>query len=108
MEEFNFCLINSGDEFILDESCVISSVKKPKAEIAVSISPNPSNSLIQVITADDSDRFEIHNSLGLIEMEGDIVDQINLLDISELYNGIYYLTIYSREGRRTESFIKTD
>lgn len=107
-KEFSFCLLNSGSEFIVDESCVISSVKKPKAEIVVSISPNPSSSLIQVNTADDSYRFEIHNSLGIIEMEGDVVNQKQLLDISELNSGIHYLTIYSNKGRSTESFIKID
>lgn len=71
----------------------------------VTISPNPANNFIRLNFEDNStiSQIEISNSTGkLIYRTG----PANLIDISRLANGLYYLSITTEEKRLTTKFIK--
>jgi len=60
----------------------------------LTISPNPSKDFIKISGLESKDSFSIYNTLGENLIEGKVSDQ-QLINISDLENGVYYLKIES-------------
>jgi Secretion system C-terminal sorting domain/Beta-propeller repeat len=71
----------------------------------VTISPNPANNFIRLNVEDNTtiSQIEISNSTGEMVFR---TGPVNLIDISRLANGLYYLSITTDEKRFTGKFIK--
>lgn len=67
----------------------------------VSIYPNPASKLVTVETGGEPTSFELTDLLGQRVKVGTLKKGTNVLDVSNLTNGIFVLTIYDREGHQS-------
>jgi hypothetical protein len=70
----------------------------------VSIYPNPSSSQITISTDVDYSEIQIYNVMGKIEII--VQSPANVIDISKLNNGVYFLKFSREEKSFTKKFIK--
>ena len=79
-------------------------------DISFVIAPNPSEEYISIIISEmpeERHAIAIHNSYGQLVLHHQKSDTIQqeLIDVTEWPEGIYYLTIMSKNKKRTEKFI---
>lgn len=73
---------------------------------SINIFPNPVKSILNI---SNTKNIEIKN-ISITDINGRIVkntsDLITEINVSDLYSGVYFITIESAEGKTTEKFIK--
>jgi len=95
----------TGQDFLyfLEINCAVTSAVEPiDLSDVISIYPTITKSSIQVLNLNQSEKYEIYNSLGAIVLSGTISDK-EVISVQNLSNGIYYLKF---ENRATLKFIK--
>lgn len=80
---------------------------KPTTEVAVSVFPNPSNSIVNIANVEGL------NSVALVDLNGRTVKNVSFnatsqaqVNISDLANGVYMMTINSDKGAVTKKIVK--
>ncbi|MEP6107852.1 T9SS type A sorting domain-containing protein, partial [Nonlabens ulvanivorans] len=69
------------------------------------ISPNPANSIINIITDENINSVDLYNALGQKVLE-DITIINNQINITDVHSGIYFLRATSNLGVQTVQIIK--
>lgn len=76
--------------------------------LGFSVYPNPSNNYITIENNNEqlNSTYIILNSIGQHVLSGQLIGELNTVDISELSNGIYLVQIETNSGRVSEKIIK--
>ncbi|MDX1461881.1 MAG: T9SS type A sorting domain-containing protein [Marinirhabdus sp.] len=74
--------------------------------LAVSVYPNPVTNLLHVSNATTIERIEIHSVLGQLVYETPVNSTNSAVDMSQLSNGMYLVTVHSEGKRATVKVIK--
>lgn len=59
----------------------------------IGISPNPSSDYITISSLDKEQFYVIYNLLGQEVLSGNVSNELNTIDITNLYHGLYYLKL---------------
>lgn len=89
----------------IDPTCFVG-VKEQYKQTGFEIYPNPANSILNIKSNNQqlqNARIEIKNTLGQVVYVGVYSDQI---DVSNLPQGIYFITINKKESKQTIKFVK--
>ena len=91
-----------------DNDQITLSVNNLEANNEVSIYPNPAQNQITVSSLNSNlTRYKVLSIAGTEWLEGTFNSEMKL-NISELPNGVYFISMESERGRTIERFIKTD
>lgn len=81
-------------------------LNKKSINSKVAIYPNPVSNTLIVDGFNKFNQFSIHNVMGIITLNGDAQDRI---DVSHLENGIYFLRLFGEDGTfEQKKFIKSN
>ena len=80
----------------------VSAVEVVGKEGHLKVYPNPAKSILYV-TSNVANRYRVYNMLGVAIMEGQLEEQITVLDISQLQSGVYIMSVDG--GLRPVKFI---
>ena len=84
------------------EDCIGNSIFENSGFGNIEIYPNPSSDIIKIIGLTKKLNFEIYNILGVVILNGTIVNNANI-DIRNLPNGLYFINF---ENKKTVKFTK--
>jgi len=101
---FEFDLDATSDCQIIDDVTILT-------DQTTKIYPNPvSNELRLDLETDSFSKFEIVNSFGVRVLSSQLIYNQNRIDVSMLNNGIYFITLISRNNQEIESikFVKME
>jgi len=97
-------IVDNGVVHVIDAVLVPSTVGvKELRSMNIQISPNPTTDFIKLANS-NSNEFVIYNSLGSIVKSGKVTN--NMLDVSSLAEGNYFLRLTSNDGIYQAKFIK--
>jgi len=89
--------------------CLTTSIKEQKNQTEFTLSPNPTNGVLNISSNLKTNRFKIEviDALGkiLISEEYKELNQTSI-NVSHLNSGIYFVKVISRENTSTKKFIK--
>jgi hypothetical protein len=93
------------------ESEIVNNMQQLKSSSNIQVYPNPSNTLININISDSKNKrleYSIYNLLGQVQTNGKIKSETKIIDISNLTNGEYLLSIYDKKGESlfTQKIIK--
>ena len=90
--------------------CSVTGIKKQNINTAFTISPNPTNALLNINSGkviNGQVKIEVIDALGKVLISEDYKDfNQSTIDVSPLSSGIYFLKISSGENVTTKKFIK--
>lgn len=99
---------SNASTYFIDNFLVLSSETVNTKELTlsqknerISIAPNPVNDILTLVSNDQSalGKVQIFNNVGALQMNfNNIGDNLLMIDISSLSNGIYYLKTYQTNG----------
>lgn len=85
----------------------LSGINTPEIIYGISVFPNPaSNSITISCHVNQKMDFKIYNTLGEIIIQGDILNDKNVIDISRLTPGLFILKLTGADGTVFKKFIK--
>ncbi|MCB9251498.1 MAG: T9SS type A sorting domain-containing protein [Flavobacteriales bacterium] len=100
---------NNGalDYWTLKVNTVLS-VKDPQGSTRASLYPNPTSDKIEILFMDNSGNtdFKIYDLQGRLMMSGDLEVVKKSIDVSNLQEGLYYLSFQDRGAARSLKFLK--
>ena len=99
---------HGGDGVYVDDVRVGNSVDNvsEQEDIAVCVSPNPTNGKIVVSTNISNGKVTIFDMVGKQILSGEIVDGIAEFDLSELAQGVYFIKISDESSVKTVKIVK--
>jgi hypothetical protein len=106
-ESHLLCAYDGDGNIIWDnpdfDGCWITVSTKDEEGLHSQIFPNPATGYINIVNYEDYDRIAIRNLLGQVLLEANATQQ---MDISDLDNGCYLITLYSKGQSYTEKILK--
>ena len=99
---FNFITIFDDAKYNTELSFNLKNREHRKAEIKslnpISISPNPTTGKVTITSDLQVERIIIHDTKGIKWRQID--GNVHALDISDLANGVYYVTIFTQDAQQ--------
>ena len=65
------------------------------------IFPNPSNGIFTIKTSLENSTYQIYNLIGQYVKSGSIINGSNLIDLRNSIDGVYFMTIQAKNGKKT-------
>lgn len=100
------CLTNGTYQSALRMSNVATAIATNKNKFDFSIFPDPSSGIVNLNLKQNRGQVNICNMLGEV-VYSSIITQNNMqIDLSNLPNGVYFITVYGTESSETKKIIK--
>lgn len=109
-----FNLVSSGtayDAFLykMSQTNISTNLEKNSIEFPLSMYPNPAKGKVSIIMNQQSSELKVNitNSLGQIVLTENNIDNNSIIDleISKLNNGVYFVTVSSKNESKTQKLI---
>lgn len=106
---FIFSQYEEGDENIILDPDLISSIDSPVHSIEFNLSPIPTDHKLNVSISEKIFHdltYRIYNAQGKLVLNGEIHDDLFQIDVGQILDGVYFLEIANRTQQSMKKFIK--